>query len=498
MIILVYPRTGIEVGGAIAPPFGVMFAASILNKENYEIKIIDQRVDKKWKSNLDRELQKNPVCVGFSTMTGAQIGFALDIAKYVREKTDAPLIWGGSHPTILPQQTLENKYVDIVVRAEGEQSLYEIVKALEKDKSLNDIKGISYKEKHKIIHNPDRSPMNMEEVPDTPWELINAEDYIFDSLYLRNSPRTLDIGETSRGCPNRCIFCCNSAIKRHFWRPMSAKRATEKIRYAVEKFKLDGIWIRDDNFYVDMKRVIDICKNISDLDIKWYTAGTCISTFNRIDDKSMKILKRSGCDCLKFGGESGNDRILKMIRKNQTREDIIKSNLKCKKYDIISAYAFMIGFPTETYEEMLDTVSVIKRIKHDYPEAIIDAVNMVTPHYGTELYKIIKEEYSDLYSFIEPKKLEDWISFSFIGENKQVWFDEKMRKRIQNISDTSVYMENVSRLLDSVENSAERLLLKTGMYLPEKYFQFKWNHNLFGYDPTIKVMRLIRKLWLNY
>lgn len=493
-VIMIYPKTGIDIGGAIAPPFSSMFASAILHKKKYKIKIIDQRMDNNWKKSLEIELKEKPVCIGFTTMTGPQINFALEIAKFARERTNAPFIWGGPHPTILPQQTLENDYVDIVVRGEGEEALYEIVKAIENKKSFKKIKGISYKEKGKIIHNPDRLFLDMNNLPETPWELIDAEKYLSNSLYLRDSPRTLDIGETSRGCPHRCTFCCNCAIKRHTWRGMNAKEAVRRIKYAVKKFKLTGIWIRDDNFFVDIRRVEEICKGIADLKIKWYTAGTPVRLFNCINPKTLKIIKKSGCDSLKFGGESGNNRILSMIKKDQTRQEIINSCLKCKKYDIIPAYTFMIGFPGEKYEEMLDTVSIMKTIKKEYPEAIIDALNMVTPHYGTELYNQITKKYT----IKTPDRLAGWGDYAFEGENKQVWFDEKTRSRIKNMSDTSIYMENVSRVFDSIKNPFERIFLKTAMYIPKKYFQFKWKHNLFGYDPALKIMRLARRIWLGY
>lgn len=493
-VLMVYPRTGWEVGGAIAPPFSSMLASAKLHEKNYNVKIIDTRIEKSWKYQIDEEIKKNPTCIGVTTMTGAQIKFALEIAQHVKEKTDIPIVWGGPHPTILPVQTLENKYVDIVVRGEGEESLYELTRSLEKGKTLKGIKGVYYKENGEIKSNPDRPFLDMNNLPETPWELVNMESYISNSLYLRDSPRTLDIGETSRGCPYRCTFCCNCAIKRHVWRPMNAKKASDRIRYAVEKYNLTGIWIRDDNFFVDIIRLRDICKNIIDLNLKWYTAGAPVRPFNSINHEIMGIIKKSGCDSLKFGGESGNDRILKMIRKNQTRKEIIESSIKCKTYDIIPAYTFMIGFPSETYEEMLDTVSIIKIIKKDFPEAIIDALNMVTPHYGTELYNQLK----DKYNFQDPKKLEDWCSFAFEGNNQQVWFDKKLRGRIQNMSDISVYMENVSRLLDSVNNPVERMFLKSAMYLPKKYYQFKWKNNLFGNDITLPFMRFVRKLWLDF
>ena len=123
-------------------------------------------------------------------MTGTQIKFAIDIAKQIKRKSNIPVIWGGTHPTLQGQQTLDSGYADAVCVGEGDyQFYYNVIE--------NNFKGIWTTSKY----------ANLDDLPDTPFHLINIENYIHNDMYLKNSPRTLDIGQTSRGCPFRCGFC---------------------------------------------------------------------------------------------------------------------------------------------------------------------------------------------------------------------------------------------------------------------------------------------------
>ena len=93
-----------------------------------------------------------------------------------------------------------------------------------------------------------------------PWELVDVEKYIHPDMYLKESPRTLDIGQTSRGCPFNCGFCSSASLRQRKWRAMSVKRSLEAIVEPIKRFKLSGIWIRDDEFYIDRRRANDICE----------------------------------------------------------------------------------------------------------------------------------------------------------------------------------------------------------------------------------------------
>lgn len=492
--VFVYPRTGLDVGGAAAPPFSAMYASVLLHKKGHEVKIIDQRRDQDWQSLLHSELKGKPTFVGITAMTGPQVKFAIEIASLVRKESSVPIVWGGPHPTTLPEQTLESEYCDIAVVNEGEQTALELGEALKDNRTLDSVKGLYYKKNGKVFFTGPRTFVDINSLPDTPWDLIDVEKYIFRSFYIKGKVnRVLDIGETSRGCPFKCTYCSNCYIQNRRWRPMTAQKSLAKIIRDVEKFELDGIWIRDDNFFVDLKRVRQICEGLIDhnLKISWYTAGTRANDINRMDDELLSLIKKSGCSTFKIGAESGSNRILEYIQKDQTKDDILRANKRLKNFDIAPIYTFMIGFPSETREEMLETIETVKQVQEENQDAMVDAMNMFTPHKGTPLF----EEALKL-GMKEPTTLEEWQNWLFRGKNQSNWLPRTERTFLENACDTSIYYENVRRFFGSMKNPFLAITLKSLMYLPEKYFKFKWKHNLFGSDPVLVTMRMIRKVWL--
>jgi len=494
-IIMLYPKTGEDIGGSVAPPFSVLSTVSFPYKEGYEIKIIDQRIDNGWKKTLSMELKRStPLFTGVSCMTGSQIGFALEMTEYARTLTDVPFVWGGMHPTIMPMQTLQDENVDAVVIGEGEEIVREIVHNLERGKSMRGINGTAYKENGKIRTNPAREFLDLNTLPDTPWELIDVEDYITPSLYISGGGRMMDIGETSRGCPFNCAFCCSSAAKKHKWRAMTADNALGRIVDAVNRFRLDSIWIRDDNFYVDLKRNEKIFRGIIDerLDIKWYTAGTRINTFNSMKPDFIKLMIKSGCDCVKFGAESGSNRILELIRKGQTREDVLAANKKAMKFDITPSYAFMGGFPTETMEELMKTIDLMIKLPKENPKAIIESLCMFTPHPGTELYGLALK-----YGLKPPAKLSDWASWSYYNEAQMAWFTDEEKRTLRNAVDICIYGNNLMRALETERNIVKRKLFSATFFPLLKYYDYKWRNKKFGFDPILKGIRLARKLLID-
>jgi len=494
-VIMLFPKTGEDIGGSIAPPFSLLSAASLAYKNGYKIKIIDQRTDTKWNKTLYDEIKKsNPLFIGLTCMTGSQIMFALEMAKYAKSIIKVPIVWGGMHPTVMPIQTLKNEYVDIIVHREGEETTLELAEKIEKGKPLKDVKGIAFKENGRVVQNPLRSLLDINTLPDIPWELINVEDYISSSLYIEKGKRMLDIGETSRGCPFGCGFCCSSAVREYKWRPMKAKKAAEKIVNTVQRFNLDSIWIRDDNFFVDLKRSKEIFEMMikEGLDIQWYTAGTRIDTFLQMNSNFIHTMKKSGASAFKFGAESGCNRILELINKGQTREDILAANRKALKYEIIPSYAFIGGFPTETIDELMMTIDLMIQLPKENPKAIIDSIGMFTPHPRTKLYDLALE-----HGLKPPTRLEDWASWSFFNEAQMTWFTEKEKKVLRNACDICIYSDNLIRALKTIKDPIERIIFLTVFTPLQKYYNYKWKNKKFGYDPFLRPIRFARKIFID-
>ncbi len=492
-VILIYPKTGMDFGSTVAPPHSLLTIAAPLHKEGYRVKIIDQRVDKKWSKHLIDELKLSPVCVGISSMTGIHIHFALEIAKIVRLFTNGkvPIVWGGPHPSILPEQTLKSDFADIVCVGEGDVTFHELVKALEDGTSLSEVSGIAFKDSHKITVNSSTPLIDVEGLLSVPWELIDVEKYIHPDMYLKKSSRTLDIGQTSRGCPFDCGFCCSASLRMRKWRAMSVERSLQAIVEPVKRFNLNGIWIRDDEFYIDRERASRICEGIikEKLNINWYTSGTRVDVFNKASDDQTTLLKKSGAYVLKYGAESGSNRILKLVNKGITVEETLKANLKAKKHGIIPAFSLMIGFPGETFEEIERTIELMHRLKKDNPRAQFEAIATYTALPGTPMYDLAIQN-----GLKPPDSLEGWINWNFIdydfkGE-RIPWFNFNDRKKIGNICYMVILANGFRNAIDSVENPFLRVALRI-FYTPisifyrfrlkRKWYDFSWDLMLIKY-----------------
>lgn len=462
-IVLMYPKTGIDFGSTVAPPHSLLTIAAPLKKAGYYVKVIDQRVDRNWRENLIEELKKEPICVGITSMTGLQLYFAIDIAKIVRNftKEKVPIVWGGPHASVTVEQTIESDCVDIACVGEGEITFEETVKALESGGPLDKIEGIAFKEAGRICKNPPRPLMDIETLLPVPWELIDVEAYIHPDMYLKKSTRTLDIGQTSRGCPFNCGFCCSASLRQRKWRAMSVEKSMEVIVEPIKRFNLNGIWIRDDEFYIDRDRANRVCEGIirENLNISWYTSGTRADVFNRATDEQLVLLKRSGAYVLKFGAESGSERILKLINKGITVEDTIKANLRAKKHGITPAFSFMVGFPTETAEDRSRTLDLVFRLKKDNPDVQFEAMATYTALPGTPMFDLALK-----HGLKPPTTLDGWIDYSFIDydlEGKRIpWHSYNDRKKIGSMGYMIILSYGFKNAIDSIENKFLRYILK--------------------------------------
>lgn len=495
-VVLIYPKTGMDIGATVAPPHALLSVAAPLHNKGYKVKIIDMRKDWQWKKTLEDSLQTKPICVGISAMTGTQIYFAIEVAKMVREHTNGkiPIIWGGPHPSIVPEQTLESEYVDVVCVGEGDITLVELVSAFQTRSPISHIQGIAYKNDGKIAITSSRPLLDVETLLPVPWALINAEDYIHPDFYLKKSSRSLDIGQTSRGCPFQCGFCSSASIRQRKWRAMSVKRSLEAIIEPIKRFNLDGIWIRDDEFYIDRKRVQAICDEIirNNLKINWYTSGTRVDVFNNSTDEQIALLKRSGADVLKFGAESGSDRILKLMNKGIRAEDTVRANLRAKKHGIIPAFSLMIGFPTETFEDINATIDLANRLIKDNPVAQLETVAVYTALPGTPLFRLAVEM-----GLKPPLNLSEWADWNFdeydLSGRQIPWFNYKDRIKIGNLTYISMLSNAVYNAADGVNNPFLRKILKFLLKPVIYFYRLRLEKKWYSFAPELNIVRYLRK-----
>jgi len=375
----------------IYPPLSLLAIAAPLNAANYKVEIIDAVIDSEYKNNLLNFLDQETLCLGITSMTGYPIVNGLKIAKLVRgEMPDLPIIWGGYHPSILPEQTAENEFVDIVVRGQGETTFLELVELLSKNKPIENVLGITYKRNGKVVNNPDRQFEDINRFPPLPFHLVDVEKYITSSV----GKRTIGY-RTSQGCPYKCGFCVEPKVTQRRWSGYSAQRVLDDIEGFARKYNIDAVELHDSNFFVDKNRVKEIFQGIRQrhLNIEFGALGGRADELLRYDDKSWQAIKSGGCRDILIGAESGRDELLELINKQWQSKDTLKIKQKLSHYKIRAGFSFIIGLPHNhgikitCRDELFSVLDLIDRINN------IDNLNRASimvfhPYPQTDLFDL--------------------------------------------------------------------------------------------------------------
>ncbi len=432
-VLLVHPHPGISVdrySSFPSVPAGVLLVGTALHHVGYRVKIIDQRIEKDWKLWLSKTLKGDVICLGISCIVGDQISNGLEIAKFVRTRSTIPIVWGGVHPTLLPEQTLENEFVDIIVRGEGEETVVELMKALEDNEPLDGIPGISYKENGKIVHNRDREFINLDTQPPPCWELIDIDQYTSGHQGYRSVNIT-----TSRGCPFNCGYCYVKVFHKRRWRSMSVDNVLERMTSLMEKYAIDLFQFNDEEFLIDLKRGRELVEAFKKLNIRW-KANIRIDTVLRMDDAFLELMRESGCIWLGIGVESGSNNMLNLMNKKITREDVLEANRRLARHRLRAQFFFMVGFPTETWEDMKASVSLALQIKRENEGAEISAFSLFIPYPGCELHDL-----AVVHGLEPPDCLEKWATFNYTTDHA-VWFSEEMRSIVRILAFASTCLND--------------------------------------------------------
>ncbi len=365
------------------PPYGLLWIAANLLKNNFRAFIYDRNVDSE---DLNQVLKKTkPDIVGISCLTGEVLLDVLTVLKTIK-KLDPRIktVLGGIHVSFFPEISLREETVDFIVRGEGEEAMVELLEKLDYPRKYRRIKGLGYKdEKGGLILNPKREFVkDLNSLPDPAWHLIQVEKYLHRTFFAK---RTITLN-TSRGCPNRCAFCYNQSYNQRKYRSLSADRVIKQVEGLIKNYKVDGIQFYEDEFDVDPKRVESFCQEIIKRKIKigWHIG----SRVNYATRERFELLKKAGCEEIEFGVESGSPRLLDFLHKDITVEQIKEAFRLAKETGIKADALFMIGLPTETEGELKQTLSLIESLP-----AFNVISNIYKPYPGTELFEFCVRKY---------------------------------------------------------------------------------------------------------
>lgn len=322
-----------------------------------------------------------------------------------------PVVWGGWHTTLLPEQVCKDPSIDYAVVGEGEVSFIELLKRLKAGKPADDIPGVLTKKN--VDSRPNiyaRKFVDIEKQPLFDYSLIDIEKHIQSKDFFGKKVRTIYY-ESSRGCPHRCAFCINVVAGNQMYRKKSTKKVLDELETLYKKYKFTNLNFIDDNFCIDMKRFKEICQGLIDrkIRVKWFCECR-VDYFKdgRMDDSALKLARKSGLSQMTLGLESGSQKTLKMIKKDITLAESMTAAKQCAKFKIVPAMSFIIGFPGESKKEVKKTIRFVNAVRRACPISRI-GIGVFRPYPRCDLtQQIIKQGY-----FKEPKTLRDWTKNNF-------------------------------------------------------------------------------------
>jgi anaerobic magnesium-protoporphyrin IX monomethyl ester cyclase len=348
-------------GYGTAIPLGLAYIAASLSGAGYQVRVYDFQVER---NSVHAEVETfRPDVIGISVTTPAA-GIAAGLAGQLKEKyPNLPIIAGGPHPSILKEKTFqETSNYDYLVVGEGEATILELLQAICGDRPLREVRGICYRDGAQVIQTPPREFMpDLDRLPRLPVELFKFRRYIPTPGTFIHLPSVAFL--TSRGCPFHCVFC-NKSMFGDTIRQMSARRIVDEIVELKERCCVREFNFYDDTFTVDRHRVLEFCDLLRSrkVDIKW----KCNSRVNTVTRDMLMAMRQAGCFSISFGVESGDDRILKKIRKSITTAEVRDAFRWSKEAGISRAAFFMLNLPGDTRETVEKTIRFSREIRPDF------------------------------------------------------------------------------------------------------------------------------------
>ncbi len=429
-VALINPRFRLPIDTRTTPHLGLAYLAAVSERRGDEVVIFDADVEDRSIQDFIQEFR--PHLVGITANT-PQVKQAWRTARAIKEIHDVPIVLGGPHVSVLPEESCEKPYVDIVVRGEGEDAWIDISNRLERflkdqpsfstqaflhpeNEIFDDCLGITYKTSDGQIHNnPDRPPIaDLDSLPWPAYHHFRMEKYtnLQPATDRVDGARSFSI-LTSRGCPYRCTFCSQSIMPIK-WRSRSPENVLEEWRHLVEDLGAQEIGVLDDSANIRVKRLERLAHLLIENQLNhvpWIFVNGIRA--NLASKELLSLLKQAGLKRVAFGVETGDPEILRTIDK-KVDHDTIRQAFKNAKEVGLETIAFMIiGLPGETRETMQRTIDFAIEL-----DPLIANFSMMTPYPGTKVYEIVKRQGRFL--------IQDWEDY--------VFFEQKARYELGDMT----------------------------------------------------------------
>ncbi len=429
-VVLINPRFRLPIDTRTTPHLGLAYLAAVSERRGDEVVIFDCDVEDRPIQDFIQEFR--PHLVGITANT-PQVKQAWRTARAIKEVHDVPIVLGGPHVSVLPEESVEKPYVDMVVRGEGEDVWIDIsnrVEAFLKDQPtfstqalmhpenevFKDCLGLTYKTSDgQVHHNMDRPPIaDLDSLPWPAYHLFKMERYtnLQPATDHVDGARSFSI-LTSRGCPYRCTFCSQSIMPIK-WRSRSPENVLEEWRHLVVDLGAEEIGVLDDSANIRVKRLEQLAHLLIENrlnHVPWIFVNGIRA--NLASKELLALLKQAGLKRVAFGVETGDPDILLSIDKKVDMDTIRQAFKNAKEVGLETIGFFIIGLPGETRETMQRTIDFAIEL-----DPLIANFSMMTPYPGTKVYEIVKRQGRFL--------INDWEDY--------VFFDQKARYELGDMT----------------------------------------------------------------
>lgn len=365
-----------------------------------------------WDEVVKNVLEWDPHYLGISLRTSNYPSAKLISRKIKSIRPDIKIILGGVHATLAYRELMSESWFDFIIRGEGEFTLLDFMNGV----PLERINGLSYRKPDGTgVHNPPR-----EAIPDLDMVPFPDRDSFITATH------NMDLGQiiSGRGCPFACTYCASPAMwGRKNVRFRSVYDVVSELELLSKRYQTSMIYISDDTFTMKRGRSLEICDELKrrNLGVTW----KCDTRADCLDEELVAHMKGAGCELIKIGVESGSDRILKMIRKGETKQKMMAAARTVKEQGIKLTVYLMIGFPGETDEDVRKTIDFAHELDADYY-----SLSVLAPYYGTEIYNSLQSTGFEL-------KKENW-----------EYFYHQSRKMVANNTISEVMVEQFLSIND--------------------------------------------------
>jgi radical SAM superfamily enzyme YgiQ (UPF0313 family) len=426
MILFFNPRAISKPKNRRYPLSILALAAMIEGREEYAI--VDGNLEDDPEACIRKLMQETPARVfAVSVMPGPQMIAALPVCRWFRETyPGTPIVWGGYFPTLYPDTALNAKYVDFVVRGQGEDTFIELLSALAGDQTFSSIRGLSYRDAFGLhVHNPERPMRSPGDFPVMPYHRMDPAKYLLPTFL---GSRTA-VHQGSIGCPFKCNFCGVVDFSGSREKMESPARTAAVLGRLQRDYGVNAVQFYDNNFFLREDHARELAERLEPLGMRWWCEAR-VDAMLRFSDDTLRKIRRAGCVMIFFGVESGSNRKLAEMKKEITAEQSLELAARIRKFDIVPEYSLIFGDPSDAEADFHETVAFARTVKRINPDIeIVVQTYVPVPQRRGEMYGRLDS--LELPTTLEEWATERWYKFAIREDPELSWLPPELRRKIR-------------------------------------------------------------------